>query len=228
MEKTAHFFRISIRTIGIALIGINLFRIYDRLSYLNFMQSPYPALFNSVLLIAFSYLPSILKRIDIKISDFLYNISSISLILSLVLGMVFNFYGLITGYDSLIHFLNGGLLVILGLALLSVFTKPGQLKKISPFLLVAFAFNFSAMIGVLWEIFEFTADAFGTNMQRYLDINNDLIPFVGRQALADTMKDFILNTIGALIVSFTLYIEIKKDSLYLDQIYVTKLNTSKN
>ena len=224
MKKTANFLRRTIKIMGIALIGINLLRIFDKLTYLKFMQNPLPALFNSIILVLFSYLPSLLKRIKIEMSDLLYTITSLSMILSLALGMIFNFYTHISGYDSLIHFMNGGLLVYVGLAVLSIFTKNYQLKNISPFLLIFFAFNFAMMIGAVWEIFEFTADAFGANMQRYLDINNDLTPFVGRAALADTMKDFILNTSGGIIASIILYFDIKKDSKYLEKIYVTKLD----
>lgn len=58
-----------------------------------------------------------------------------------------------------------------------------------------FAFLYAVTIGTLWEIFEFSMDQFfGLNMQK---------PMLGDPSgLTDTMWDIIVNTIGALVISF--------------------------
>ena len=63
-----------------------------------------------------------------------------------------------------------------------------------------FSFCFAVSIGAVWEIYEFSFDGLlGLNMQKFLLA--DGTPLVGRAALTDTMKDIIVDTIGALIAS---------------------------
>jgi hypothetical protein len=63
-----------------------------------------------------------------------------------------------------------------------------------------FAFSMTVMIGAMWEIIEFASDSwFNTNMQRaYVStLNGRGDPLIGQAALNDTMKDIILDSIGA-------------------------------
>ena len=56
------------------------------------------------------------------------------------------------------------------------------------------------MPGVLWEIYEYTADGLlGLNMQKFANENGTLLQ--GRAALNNTMKDLIVDSFGALIIS---------------------------
>jgi uncharacterized membrane protein YjdF len=72
-----------------------------------------------------------------------------------------------------------------------------------------FSFCFALALGAIWEIYEFIVDfLFDLNMQRYALENRT--PLVGRNALNDTMKDIIVDALGALIINIIGYIMIQK------------------
>ena len=80
--------------------------------------------------------------------------------------------------------------------------------NLSPLFVAAFAFCFAVMLGVVWEIYEFTADSLlATNMQKFALESGQ--PLVGREALSDTMKDLIVDMIGAFVMSAIGYISLK-------------------
>ena len=74
-------------------------------------------------------------------------------------------------------------------------------------------------MGALWEIYEFSADAlFDTNMQKFaLD---DGTPLVGQAALKDTMKDIIVDTLGALVMSVVGYISLKYKKGWIEKLMI--------
>lgn len=223
MKKIATFLKLYIRVSSLLLIGINLLRLFDNVNYLDFMQPPIPALFNSVILFVFSYFNTILKYFKLEISDLLYILGSISMIFSVQVGLIMNVYASLKGYDSIIHFANGGLLVLVGIFALSLLVEKETFNKLSPLLVVVFAFSFASTLGVLWEIFEYFADGLvKSNMQRYKTVDTGAL-LIGREALKDTMKDFILNTSGSLIVSWLLYFDIKRGSTYVSQMYIKRI-----
>lgn len=215
-----------IRTVAFLLIGVNFFRVFGELEKFSYIQNPpILALFNSFVLLLYSYTRRIFKRFNLEISDLLYALISISIILTYLLGMLFSFYVIIPGYDSFAHFLNGGLLVLVGVMVLSIFVKKDVFDQLSPAFIVLFAFSFAALIGVFWEIIEFSSDiVLGSNMQRFADLETG-IDFVGQEALLDTMKDIILNTIGGLIISIILYFDLKRDFPYIKKMNVKRINT---
>ena len=72
-----------------------------------------------------------------------------------------------------------------------------------------FAFCFSVTIGSLWEIYEFIGDGlFGLNMQKFMTAQGELL--VGHNALRDTMKDIIVDVLGALLASVIGMISIRR------------------
>ena len=67
---------------------------------------------------------------------------------------------------------------------------------LSPGFISFFAVSFSALMSVLWEIFEFAVDSLlGFNMQE--------------SGIPDTMGDFIVNLLGALVVAVFGYVWMK-------------------
>lgn len=113
---------------------------------------------------------------------------------TLFLGSLNNFYERFPWWDSLLHFQSGILLGFIGFLLVYLLHSgaPGRLV-LSPFFIVFFSICFSMAMSVVWEVYEFTADSlFGFNMQR--------------SGLVDTMKDLIVNSIGAIIVGIVAYI----------------------
>ena len=89
----------------------------------------------------------------------------------------------------------------LGFVLVDLLNKERDIRvKLSPFFVSLFAFSFALALGALWEIYEFTIDAvLGLNMQRHMTEAG--APLSGTAALADTMKDIIVDAVAALTVT---------------------------
>lgn len=232
MKKFTNILTYFIRVLAIILIGLNFIRIFEDYEFLFFLQNPPAlALLNSLVLLLFSYLRPIFKKFNLEISDFLYTLLGISMLLTQVLGLIFHFYQTVPGYDSFAHFLNGGLLVLVGLMFLSLLVKKETLKELSPFFIVLFAFLFASTLGIIWEMIEYSVDGlFGSNMQRFAEMNVvDGVPeigadYVGRVVLLDTMKDIFLNTVGSLIVCLVIYFDLKRELPYINNMYVRRIN----
>lgn len=117
------------------------------------------------------------------------------------LGEIFSFYYKIPHWDSLLHAASGGMLGALGFILVDwLNTDEGVKVTLSPAFVSLFAFSFALAIGAAWEIYEFSFDSLlGLNMQKaYLENGTAL---VGGSALADTMKDLIIDALSALAVA---------------------------
>ncbi|MDR1256381.1 MAG: hypothetical protein LBJ86_01380, partial [Spirochaetaceae bacterium] len=75
-----------------------------------------------------------------------------------------------------------------------------------------FAFCFAVMLDTLWEIIEFIMDMLmDLNMQQYRSLDGTVL--TGRYAVVDTMKDLIVDVIGALFISVVGYILLKRRRL---------------
>ena len=97
--------------------------------------------------------------------------------------------------------------------------------SLSPAFVALFAFCFAISIGAIWEIYEFCADLIlHTNMQKYALASGEL--FVGQEALVDTMKDLIIDTVGALCVSVIGYILSKHKDGWLDGLQIKHYNSA--
>lgn len=106
---------------------------------------------------------------------------------TLFLGEANRFYYDVWWWDVMLHSGSAFAFGLLGLIVLMLSVSK-QTIQAKPIVLSVFAFSFALMIGVLWEIFEFTGDQlFNMNMQK--------------DGLMDTMWDFIVNTIGAFVAA---------------------------
>jgi hypothetical protein len=109
--------------------------------------------------------------------------------LTVLLGSVSNFYERFEYWDTVLHFQSGLLLGVLGFSL--VYTLNERVKErvsLDPGFISFFAVCFSALVSVVWEIYEYAGDSwFGSDMQE--------------SGLPDTMGDLILNLLGAVIVT---------------------------
>ena len=86
--------------------------------------------------------------------------------------------------------------------------------NLSPFFVSLFAFCFAVSIGALWEIYEFTFDGLlGFNMQKFMLANGKMLE--GNDALRDTMKDIITDSLGAVTATIIGYIGLKKNKTWL-------------
>ena len=72
-------------------------------------------------------------------------------------------------------------------------------------------------MGMVWEIYEFLVDRFfGTNMQKFMLEGGEQL--IGQQALADTMKDIIVDAIGAFVMAVVGYISLKRDKIFVNKL----------
>lgn len=168
-------------------------------------------IFNIVQCFAFlvvTLLPKLIKKIKVEVPDYFYIIFILFCLAHFILGEVGGFYVNVKGWDSLLHGLSGGLITLGCFSFINLLND-NDIVHINKFLIVLSAFTLTVAIGVLWEIVEFSIDGiFGTNMQRaYNSVTGE--PFVGRNALTDTMKDLILDASGSLVVSIICGIIIK-------------------
>jgi uncharacterized membrane protein YjdF len=158
-----------------------------------------------------STIPSVIeKKGNLNIPDFMEVIFIIMCICHFIFGEMLEFFKHVSWWDSLLHTFSGSMVAILGFSLVNSLNIENKTMNIPPIFVAIFAICFSVTIGVLWEIVEFLIDYLtGSNMQRYRhSITN--VDFVGRKALLDTMKDLILDTIGACIISIIGYLDLKK------------------
>ena len=113
-------------------------------------------------------------------------------------------------YDSVLHTLSGSMIAILSFSIIRILNNNEKIDlKLNPLFVAIFVVCFTVTVGVVWEIVEFAVDAIsGSNMQRYSDsVTRE--PFMGKEAVFDTMKDLILDLIGSLVVAFVSYIDLK-------------------
>ncbi|HOJ11810.1 MAG TPA: hypothetical protein PK733_14625 [Clostridiales bacterium] len=147
---------------------------------------------------------SIIIPNNIQIMYFLF------LYCAIYLGEVKDFYYLVPHWDTVLHAFSGAMLGLLGFALVSFLNDSKHVKfALSPFFVSLFAFCFALSAGAIWEIYEFTFDSLlSLNMQKFALSDGTLL--VGQEALADTMKDIIVDAISALAVSVFGYFSLGK------------------
>ena len=174
-----------------------------------------------------------------------------------ILGEMGNYYTKVPYWDSILHTVNGFLCAAIGFALSDILNQNEKIKfKMSPLFLAITAFCFSMTIGVMWEFFEFACDAFfGSDMQKDYVIKGFTSTFLGDGTKApliieainttsingvrleidgyldiglyDTMKDLIVNFIGAAVFSVIGFLYIKnRGKGRVARLFIPKLKKS--
>lgn len=135
---------------------------------------------------------------------------------ALYLGEVQSFYYRVPHWDTILHTFSGVALGALGFALIGLLNKSKTVPlTLSPIFVAMFALCFALSLGVIWEIYEFAVDyILHTNMQKYAFESGELL--VGQAALADTMKDLIVDAIGAFVMSVIGYVSLKYKKGWLE------------
>jgi len=114
---------------------------------------------------------------------------SLFLYATLILGQLEQYYQKFWWWDSMLHAGSGIAFGLTGLMVILIFFRLGKIAAPRG-ILCLFAFCFALSIGLLWEVFEFIGDQLlHTNMQQL------------QTGVVDTMKDLIMDTIGAFIGS---------------------------
>lgn len=164
-----------------------------------------------------------------------------------ILGEIYNFYGNIIGWDTLLHAINGFICAGVGVGLIEMLNSNSSKIKLSPLYVALIAFCTSMTIGVCWEFFEYAADNLvKTDMQKdsivqtistvtlnpngenkaviIKDIDKTVLYDKDGEVLAvieggyldiglnDTMKDLMVNMVGAVVFSiFGFFYELNND-----------------
>ncbi len=182
-------------------------------------------------LILFSIPKVIQRRLGVNIPAGLETIILIFIFSAEILGEINAFYVKIPIWDTMLHTTNGFLMAAIGFAMIDIFNRSEKFSiRMSPYFVAFVAFCFSMTIGVLWEFFEFGMDwFFRTDMQKdwilpaissvKLNPNGENVPVKmvidsvvvnGQEwnlggyldvGIVDTMKDLLVNFIGAVVFS---------------------------
>ncbi|MEW9094193.1 MAG: hypothetical protein AB2417_03835 [Clostridiaceae bacterium] len=108
--------------------------------------------------------------------------------LSIYLGTLNNFYKF-TWWDTMLHLVSGTILGLLGIVIMNNLNDAIVIKSLNPKFIFLYIISFVLLCGVLWEIYEFSADII-----LGMDMQGSLLTGVG-----DTMEDLIADLVGGVI-----------------------------
>lgn len=160
--------------------------------------------------LAVMFLPSMIERNwRIEIPGGMYVAYVVFLYAAIYLGEIRSFYYRVPNWDTILHGFSGLMLGSLGFAMVSLLNDSERVSiRLSPLFVSLFAFSFAVSLGVLWEVLEFSIDGvFGVNMQKFAEEGGARLS--GRAALADTMGDLIVDSLGALLTSAAGFFSLK-------------------
>lgn len=174
------------------------------------------------------FLPSLLRQgLQIEIPSFMMIAYCLFLYAAIYLGEVRSFYYNVPYWDAILHAFSGMMLGALGFSFVCRLNSEDAIQmNLSPLFICCFSLCFAVTLGVIWEIYEFTADnILGTNMQKYALESGEAL--IGQAALTDTMKDLIVDVIGALAMSVIGYISLKHEKGWVEKFLVVYNGNSK-
>lgn len=169
-------------------------------------------------------LPSLIeRRLQVDVPDFMEIVFFVFLYASIYLGEIRSFYYRVPNWDLILHTFSGLMLGALGFSVVNILNRNNRISlRLSPVFVSLFAFCFALSMGVLWEIFEFSADGLmGLNMQKFALENGTLL--VGRLAVKDTMGDLIVDACGALVISLAGFVSLKYKKGWIEKFFFRKI-----
>ncbi|WP_050697659.1 hypothetical protein [Anaeromassilibacillus senegalensis] len=174
-------------------------------------------------------LPGVIsKKLKIEIPSGMMILFVIFLYCAIYLGEVKSFYYNIRSWDTVLHWFSGAMIGALGFSFVALFNNAEKIPvNLSPFFVAAFAFCFAVTLGVFWEFYEFTFDGLlGLNMQKFA--LEDGTQLAGRAALMDTMKDLVVDAVGAMAASMIGYISLKYKKGWIEKFQITRKRHQEN
>ncbi len=174
-------------------------------------------------------LPGILsKKFRIIVPSGIYILYVIFLYCAIYLGEVRSFYYNVSHWDSILHCFSGAMLGALGFSFVALLNNTEKVPvNLSPCFVAVFAFCFAVTLGVIWEIYEFSFDGLlGLNMQKFSLEDGTLLQ--GREALMDTMKDLIVDALGALSTSIIGYISLKYKKGWIEKLQIKRRRSAES
>lgn len=162
------------------------------------------------------------ERISIRVPAGMMFMYAIFLYCSIYLGEVRSFYYHIPHWDTILHTFSGGMLGALGFSFITILNGTEKVPvNLSPIFVGFFAFCFAVTLGAIWEFYEFFADGIlGTNMQKFALENGEKL--IGRNAVMDTMKDLVVDSVGAFVASVIGYISLKYKKGWIESFLLKK------
>lgn len=216
----------------VLVIGIMIAQFFNR-NYLDVVICIYT-------LVLFMIPSFVEKRIKIDVPDTLEVIILLFIFAAEILGELQAYYINVPHWDTMLHTVNGFLCAAIGFSMIDILNRSDRINfYVSPLFAAVVSFTFSMTIGVLWEFIEFGVDRFFmTDMQKdtvvetiksvYLNPDGLNIPVVidvdsvvvnGEVwniggyldiGLIDTMKDLLVNFVGAIIFSIIGFFYVKR------------------
>lgn len=156
-----------------------------------------------------------------------------------IMGEIGSFYEKVPIWDTVLHTLNGFICAGVGFGLIDILNRNEKVKiNLSPLFVCLFSFCFSMTVGTVWEFFEYGVDMFlGKDMQKDTIVNyinsvmlsggtndvtriNDITSTIvnGKNlgingyldiGLHDTMKDMLVNFVGAVVFNLAGFFYLK-------------------
>ena len=162
----------------------------------------------------------LMRRWDVEIPRVMFLLYIAFLYCAIFLGEVRSFYYSVPHWDTILHIFSGAMLGALGFSMIAVFNNTERIPmNLSPLFVAVFAFCFALALGAVWEIYEFAADCLlATNMQKFSLDNGTVL--VGQAALRDTMKDLIVDALGAVGASVIGYISLKYEKGWIEKLTI--------
>lgn len=229
---------------------------------LSILNGQYENIFVCTLSLVLFLVPSFFEtNFGIELPSTLEIIILLFIFAAEILGEIGSYYTKIPMWDTGLHTINGFLCAAVGFSLVDILNQNEKFKfKLSPLYVALVAFCFSMTIGVLWEMFEFSCDAFfHTDMQKDFVVNtissvalnpdnlnkpviieNITDTVVNGKSLGingyldigllDTMKDLMVNFVGAVVFSVIgfFYIKSRGKSNFAKQFIPTLAKKKKN
>lgn len=164
------------------------------------------------------HVPMILeKKFKFEIPTTLCLMYIIFLYCAIFLGEVRDFFYTVKNWDVILHCFSSIMAGSFGFMVVSLLNRDEHTSiKLSPFFVALFSFCFAVTIGAVWEIYEYCADDFlGLNMQKFMLADKTVLS--GHSAITDTVKDIIVDCMGALLASATGYLSIKRGKGWISQ-----------
>ncbi len=197
---------------------------------LEIFNGEYYNVFLCALTLTLFLIPSFVeRRLHIDVPNTLEVIILLFIFSAEILGEIQEYYLLFPFWDTMLHTLNGFLMAAIGIAMVDILNRSRKFKvRLSPVFVAVVAFCFSMTIGVLWEFFEYGMDVFfhmdmqkdtvipavtsvllnpeGRNAAVTVPVESITVngePWVGYIdiGLHDTMKDLLVNFVGAVVFS---------------------------
>lgn len=162
------------------------------------------------------------KKWSVEIPSVMMIFYMIFLYGAIFLGEVRDFYYRVPHWDVILHGFSGFMLGCLSFSFVTLLNRTRRVPvSLSPIFVAVFALCFSLALGVAWEVYEYTFDGLmGLNMQKFITADGTVLQ--GHAALTDTMKDLMVDALGALAASGVGYVSLKYQKGWIEKWLIRK------